>query len=125
MVARLRAWKGVSAAPEVSAAPAACAELLDAALAVVTRRADARARVLHVDSLAFTPQVAGDLHLYSRLAVARLFDRLGELQNALRALRADGATAGWPRYQAAAARYEAALVERIVDTTSTRSTTTP
>jgi DNA-binding SARP family transcriptional activator len=120
-VARLRGWSGTTTAPAVSAAPAACAELLDATLAVVARREDARARVERLDSLAFTPQVAGDLHLYSRLAVARLFERLGAVPHALRTLRTAAPSAGWPRYLSASERYEATLAKRIGDTTSVPS----
>jgi hypothetical protein len=93
----------------VGASPAACAELLEATRAVVARRADARGRVARLDSLAWTPQVVGDLALYAPLAIARLHERLGDVPGALAALRRQGYLWGWPRYQAVVAREVARL----------------
>jgi DNA-binding SARP family transcriptional activator len=84
----------------VSTAPLACAELLEAGLAVVTRR-DARARLARVDSLVFTPQVAGDAATYAPLLIARLFEEAGDPASALAAIRRRGHPAAWPRYIAA------------------------
>jgi DNA-binding SARP family transcriptional activator len=119
-IARLRGWQRRLTSTAVAAAPGACAELLEASHAVVTRQPDARARVVRLDSLAFTTQVAGDAAAYAPIVVARLFERLGDLPSARRALRKAEPlpalprtpTDEWPRYGAAAARYERALAER-------------
>ena len=74
--------------------------------------ADALTRVVRVDSLAFTAQGAGDASAYAPIVVARLFERLGDVPSARRALRKAQPILGWPRYRAAAARYERALVAR-------------
>ena len=111
-IARLRGWTRRLTSTAVTATPRACAELLEASHAVVTRQADARARVVRVDSLAFTPQVAGDAAAYAPIVVARLFEQLGDAPSARRALRRAQPITGWPRYRAAAARYERALAPR-------------
>jgi tetratricopeptide (TPR) repeat protein len=111
-IARLRGWTRRLASTVVTATPAACAELLEASHAVVTRQSDARARVARLDSLAFTPQVAGDASSYAPIVLARLYERLGDVPSAQRALRAAQPIIGWPRYRAAAARYARALTER-------------
>ena len=72
------------------------------------------------DSLAFTAAVAGDASAYAPIVVARLFERLDDRESARRALRKAqpmmdlprAPTDEWPRYGAAAARYERALGER-------------
>jgi hypothetical protein len=111
-IARLRGWTRRLTSTAVTATPAACAELLEASLAVVTQPADAHARVARLDSLAFTPQVAGDAAAYAPIVVARLFEQLGDRSSARRALRRAHPLTGWPRYRAAAARYERALAPR-------------
>jgi tetratricopeptide (TPR) repeat protein len=119
-IARLRGWHRRLTSTAVAASPAACAELLEASLAVVARQADARARVVRLDSLAYTTQVAGDASSYAPILVARLFERLGDRESARRALRKAqpmmdlprSYTDEWPRYGAAAARYERALAEQ-------------
>jgi DNA-binding SARP family transcriptional activator len=116
-IARLRGWQRRQASPAVAATPVACAELLEASLAVVARQPDARMRVVRLDSLAFTTQVAGDAATYAPIVVARLFERLGDRESARRALRKAqplmdlprSHTDEWPRYGAAAGRYERAL----------------
>jgi hypothetical protein len=96
----------------VTATPVACAELLEASHAVVVQQPDARARVVRLDSLAFTVQGAGDASAYAPIVVARLFERLGDRPSARQALRMAQPIVDWPRYAAAAARYERALAER-------------
>jgi DNA-binding SARP family transcriptional activator len=97
----------------VDAAPGACATLLDATLAVLRRSPDAGARVAHLDSLVWTPQVVGDLALYAPLAIARLHERLGDVPGALDAVRRRGYLWGWPRYGASSRREEARLAGRV------------
>jgi DNA-binding SARP family transcriptional activator/tetratricopeptide (TPR) repeat protein len=112
VIARLRGSDLRGTAAPVTATPAACAALLDASLAVHTHKGDARARVQHLDSLVFTPQAAGDAHSYARIAIARMFERLGASSQALNALRTHRTSGGWPRYLSASARYERALAEQ-------------
>jgi len=110
-IARLRGWTRRIVTTAVTASPIACAELLEASHAVIARDADARARVVRLDSLAFTTQVAGDAAAYAPIAIARLYERLGDAPSARRALRRAQPVIGWPRYRAAAARYEQSLTE--------------
>ncbi|MFL5618507.1 MAG: BTAD domain-containing putative transcriptional regulator [Gemmatimonadaceae bacterium] len=119
-IARLRGWRRRLTSTAVTATPTACAELLEASHAVVARQADARARVMRLDSLAFTTQVSGDAAAYAPIVVARLYERLGDVASARRALHKAQPVMGLPRargdagprYSAAAARYERALAER-------------
>jgi hypothetical protein len=106
IVAQLRA--GALNAPGVAVAstPAACAELLEAKLAVTTRATDAAARVARVDSLAFTDAASGDASTYAPLLIARLHEQLGDVPGALRAIRRRAYMSAWPRYLAAALREE-------------------
>jgi len=111
-IARLRGWRRRLTSTAVTATPAACAELLEASHAVVAQQGDGLARVVRLDSLAFTAQGAGDAAAYAPIVVARLFERLGDVPSARRALRKAQPILGWPRYRAAAARYERALSQR-------------
>ena len=111
-IARLRDWTRRLTSTVVTASPVACAEILEASHAVVTRQSDARARVARLDSLAFTPQVAGDASRYAPIALARLYEQLGDVPSARRVLGEAQSMVGWPRYRAAAARYARALTER-------------
>lgn len=95
-----------AAAPPISATPLVCAELLEAALAVVLDRPTAPAAVARLDSLAFTAGSSGDAMAYAPLFIARLHDRLGDPRAALEAVRRRGELIGWPRYLAAALRDE-------------------
>jgi hypothetical protein len=108
-IEELRTQQVNSQRPRIAAAPIACAELLDAALAVVLRRRDAPERLARVDGLAFTPQTAGDAVAYAPLLLARLHERLGDADGALRALRKRSYMSVWPRYLAAMRREEARL----------------
>ncbi len=92
-----------------STSPSACAALLDAWLAVSQGGGDARARLGRVDSLAFTPQVAGDASTYAHLVVARLFIALGDSASARRAIRETPFMSGWPRYARATATLDSLL----------------
>jgi tetratricopeptide (TPR) repeat protein len=113
MLAALRSREAKKTGVPVSATPQACAELLDASLSVGLRQRNARARVLHVDSLAFTPQVAGDAAAWAPLLVAQLFEQLGDHAGALRAIRKRSYMGGWPRYRAAMHLQEGRLAELV------------
>jgi hypothetical protein len=99
----------------VSASPAVCADLIDASLAVRSRARDARAQLLRLDSLVLAPQVVGDLSTYAPLAIARSYERLGDLPRALAAVRRRAYMMDWPRYLAVMLREEARLAERAGD----------
>jgi DNA-binding SARP family transcriptional activator len=109
-IEELRRQEFISQPPRVFAAPIACAELLDASLAVVSRRRDAKDRLARVDALAFTPQTAGDAVAYAPLLLARLHSRLGDTAAALRALKKRSYMSLWPRYLATIRREEATLM---------------
>lgn len=96
----------------VSASQLTCAELLDASAAVVARRADAARRVQALDSLMLGGPAVGDARNYAYVAVARLYERLGDTQRALAAIRRRPYMTGWPRYLATARREEARLATR-------------
>ena len=93
----------------VSPSPLTCAELLDASAAVVARKADAARRVQALDSLMLSGPAVGDARNYAYIAVARLYERLGDRPRALAAIRRRPYMTGWPRYLATARREEARL----------------
>ncbi len=101
--------------PPVSASPQACAELLDAALAVSVKRSDALARVQHLDSLALTAAVAGNAASYSHILIARLFSQLGHPRRALSAIRKRSYMLGWPTYLVTTWQEERRLAEAVGD----------
>jgi hypothetical protein len=105
----------------VSAAPAACAELLDAEHAVLVDSRDARSRLMRVDSLVLAPHVVGDLVAYAPLLIARLHERVGDGGRALAALGRRTYMSEWPRYLATMLREEARLAERAGDLAATRA----
>lgn len=104
----------------VVASPSACAELLEVQLAVVLRQRDARARLARLDSLAFTPRIAGDAAAYAPLLIARLHERLGDANGALVAVRRRAYMTGWPRYLASMLREEQRLAELTLDVDGAR-----
>lgn len=113
IVSALRQHKVLRTTPLVSTAPDACAELLDAWLLVVTGHRGARARVLRLDSLVFTGQVAGDAAAYAPILTARLLERVGDLAGALRATQKRAHLSSSPRYLATMWREEGRLAERV------------
>jgi DNA-binding SARP family transcriptional activator/tetratricopeptide (TPR) repeat protein len=115
MIATLRAQLGRREAPPVSALPGACAELLDASLAVATRRPDALARVLRVDSLMLTAAVAGNASGYAHILMSRLYEQLGHPRRALAAIRKHDYMIGWSAYLATTWREEGRLAAAVGD----------
>ena len=93
----------------ISASPAACAELLDAAIAIQRRDRNARVRLARLDSLVFTITTAGDAALYAPLWIARLHQRLGDRTGALNAIRRRPYMTDWPRYLATMLREEGSV----------------
>lgn len=102
------------AAP-VTALPGACAELLDASLAVATHRPDALARVLRVDSLMLTAAVAGNASSYAHILMSRLYEQLGHPRRALAAIRKHDYMIGWSAYLATTWREEGRLAASVGD----------
>jgi tetratricopeptide (TPR) repeat protein len=103
-IAQLRADSlpaGFAALP-IATGSLACAELLQAWLAVELREPDAATIVARLDSLAFTAGPSGDAITYAPLLIARLHSRLGDPGAALRAIRRRETLVGWPRYLARA-----------------------
>ena len=100
----------------VGASPQACAELVEAMLAVTTGARDARARVDRLDALMLTGPALGDASAWATLAVARLYEQLGDPRRALHAVRQRPYLKGWPRYQATALREQARLAAALGDT---------
>ena len=118
VIARLGSVRSSVSLPAlVRTSPNACALLLDVALAVAQGRADAARRLQRVDSMAFTPQVAGDAVAYAPLLIARLHERRGARDLALRAVRRRTYLSGWPRYLANAWLEEARLASQVGDST--------
>jgi hypothetical protein len=90
--------------------------LLEAALAVATGAADARARVDRLDSLVLASAAVGDAAAYAHIVVSRLYRALGDPATALAAVRRRPyMSAAWPRYLAAALREEGELAEQVGD----------
>jgi DNA-binding SARP family transcriptional activator len=110
-----RAGTTIRHLPPVSAQPAACAELLDGSLVALMRRSDALTRIERLDSLALTSQTSGDAIAYAPIVIARLYERLGQPQQALQAIRKRPYMSSWPRYLATAWREEGRLAQLVGD----------
>jgi tetratricopeptide (TPR) repeat protein len=118
-LARLDSVHDAVASPVfVSAAPNACSALLHAALAVAQNQPNAPMLLQRLDSLVFTPQVAGDAAMYAPLLLSRLYEHRGDHQSALRAIRRRPYMSGWPRYLANAWLREGQLAELARDSAS-------
>ena len=113
----LRAQRYAAYAQPVSAMPAACAELLDAAFAVARGDRDALRRLARLDSLSLTTAVAGDAAAYEHILIARLYRSLGHPHRALAAIRRRGYMLGWPAYLSTTWREERDLAYLAGDTT--------
>ena len=93
----------------------ACAEIVDAKLAVATRQPDALQRVSRLDSLMLSGPAVGDAGTYAHIVIAQLYERLGHPDQALAAIRRRAYMAGWPRYLATARREEGRLALALGD----------
>ena len=83
--------------------------------AVAAGEPTALGQVQQLDSLMLTGPAVSDAGTYAPLVVARLYERLGEPQRALDALRRRGYLSGWPRYLATARREEGRLALAVGD----------
>ena len=106
--------------PDAAGPAAGCAELLDAWLAVSTRRADAGSRLDRTASLAFTTVTAGDVSAYAPVLLSRLYERLGRHRRALEVLRRRPYMTGWPAYLATTYAEEGRLAETVSDSATAR-----
>ena len=106
-----RAGTTIRQLPPVSAAPAACAELLYGSLITLMGRGDGLTRLDGLDSLVLTSQTAGDAIAYAPILMARLHERLGQPLRALQAIRKRSYMSAWPRYLATAWREEGRLAQ--------------
>jgi hypothetical protein len=108
---------GIPAEPVlVGAAPRACADLVEAMAAVASRAPDARARVEAIDALMLTGPALNDASAWATLAIARLYDQLGDGARALAVVRRRSSSKGWPRYLASALAEEGRLALAQADT---------
>lgn len=108
---------GIPAEPVlVGAAPRACADLVEAMAAVASRAPDARARVEAIDALMLTGPALNDASAWATLAIARLYDQLGDPARALAVVRRRSSSKGWPRYLASALAEEGRLALAQADT---------
>lgn len=96
----------------VGAAPRACADIVEAMLAVSRGAPDAQARLARLGERMLTGPALGDASAWATLALARLHEQLGDVDAALRAVRQRPYLNGWPRYRASALRLEASLAMR-------------
>jgi serine/threonine-protein kinase len=96
--------------PAASQGPAlACAALVEAISAVVRGLPEALRLVERTDSIVAVGPPLGDARAYASLAIARLYDRLGDAERALTSVRRRQYMRGWPRYQATYLREEGRL----------------
>ncbi|HTE45480.1 MAG TPA: BTAD domain-containing putative transcriptional regulator [Gemmatimonadaceae bacterium] len=105
----------------VGANPTACAELLDASLAIAERGVAARDRLAHLDSLMLSGPAVGDAMRYANLVVARQYQSIGDPAHALAALRRRSYMRGWPRYRATGLQLQTELALQLGDTAAARS----
>ena len=99
----------------LATAPQACAALLEAWADVDRNSPRATDRLARLDSLILAGPAVGDAAAYAPILIARLYERLGDPQRALDALRRRPYLAGWPRYLATVRRKEQALMAILRD----------
>jgi predicted negative regulator of RcsB-dependent stress response len=82
---------------------------VEAISAVVRGLPEALRLVERTDSIVAVGPPLGDARAYASLAIARLYDRLGDAERALTSVRRRQYMRGWPRYQATYLREEGRL----------------
>lgn len=103
----LRALRDV---PDAIEGPAlACAALVEAISAVERELPEAQQLVERTDSIVAVGPPLGDARSYASLAVARLYERIGDTERALTSVRRRPYLRGWPRYLATYLRAEGRL----------------
>jgi hypothetical protein len=121
MVNDLRAGGTLGFTIPVGANPSACAELLDASLAVAERGTAARDRLVHLDSLMLSGPSVSDAMRYSNLVLAREYALIGDPHHAISALQRRNYMRGWPRYRATGLQLLASLAMQVGDSATARS----
>jgi hypothetical protein len=86
-----------------------CAALVDAISAVGRELPEAQRLVERADSIVAVGPPLGDARAYASLAIARLYDRIGDAERALTSVRRRLYLRGWPRYLATYLREEGRL----------------
>jgi DNA-binding SARP family transcriptional activator/TolB-like protein len=113
---------GVPAFPvPVGANPRACAELIDATMAVAAGESSARAKLAHLDSMMLSGPTVGDAMRYANLVVARQYNQLGEPSLAMAALQRRSFMRGWPRYRATGLKLQVSLALALRDSAKAKS----
>lgn len=100
----------------VGASASACADLIDASIAIATHAPQARQQLAHLDSLMLSGPAAGDAMRYANLVVARDYRAIGDARSALAALQRRSYGRGWPRYRETGLRLQIELAESLGDT---------
>lgn len=130
VVEQWRMWRGQSenaratirllssARPEASTDPSliTCTALLEAMVAVREGRRDAIGRVMRVDSLLTFGPPSGEMRMYAPVALARLYDAIGQRDRARAAIARRPYIRIWPRYLATQLRLEGDLALAAGDT---------
>jgi tetratricopeptide (TPR) repeat protein len=102
---------------DLSSAAAPCIALRDAVAAVRSGSANAPIFVAQFDSVMQVDDLGQDMPHYAGLALARLYDELGETNRALAAVRKRPHMWPWPRYLATQLYLEGRLATAASDTT--------
>lgn len=97
----------------VSTNQRACAVILGAIRADVTKSHDAAARVAALDSLMLSGPGASDASSYANIVVGRIYQHLGKPREALVAYRRRSYMTSWLRYLATTRREEAEVAQAI------------
>ncbi len=105
----------------VGANPIACAELIDASLAIAERGPAGRDRLAHLDSLMLSGPAVNDAMRYANLIVARQYQAIGEPAKGLAALQRRSYLRGWPRYRATGLALQMQLAVAVGDSVTARS----
>lgn len=105
----------------VGASPRACADLIDASVAVAASEPGARAKLAHLDSMMLSGPTVGDAMRYANLVVARQYNVLGEPSLAMAALQRRSFMRGWPRYRATGLKLQVSLALALRDSAKAKS----
>ena len=108
-IREMRTAEVPSALIPVGASPHACADIAEAMLAVRDKARDARARVQRLDDVMLSGPAVGDATAWATLAIARMYEALGDDSRALAVVRQRPFMKGWPRYLAASLQTESRL----------------
>lgn len=114
-IREMRETTMLSTTVPVGASPLACSEIVEAMLAVRSRAADARDRVVKLDEAMLSGPALGDATAWATMATSRLYAILGDKRRALAVVQQRPYMKGWPRYLATSLRDEADLATAVGD----------